>query len=544
VGLPTLALVGLYVGLVFALLIYSQVVGRNPGAGEAVLPTWSILGALLCVGPVLLAVAFLGLNLIWATYRRGRETPSAPDSSVTDVDAESRPTAAANDTISVEWRTRWLRLPVRLRKAVKLAAFVALLAFGIVFLSLSTHGRTEPGGAVVQRTEIGAFDPWFVYETTANGFQQRIDFITWSAGAGVIALLLGQALYQLRRWERPAVPDESAEDVVGPCRQAGTALTVAGLLIMLSWVPLVAGWSIFRVDINPSINRVVQEGVLPLTSLWSLIAGAVVLRGGLEMRKLRGGGWAATGSALAMVPLSAGVVVGLPVGLWAWLVLRRPEVKSEFQRLAWLEKNQEYESAGIVAGGRGAEPETLAYALGWLIGSVTRANRLWTALLCFGAAATVFAIWLEGVAEVRLAPNLHLSWGVMVAGTDLWQGIVIGVGMFLVGCLSVVLYPQLPPRAWCGLKLAAGITAVLLTGSLAARPPVDSPRSFAVTTLRGNDPQPLPQEWQEKGIHQMLHDGGRFALYAKGPLYLCLALGVGLIVSAAADASRAAKASS
>jgi hypothetical protein len=51
-----------------------------------------------------------------------------------------------------------------------------------------------------------------------------------------------------------------------------------------------------------------------------------------------------TGSILAMIPLSLGVVLGLPVGIWCLTLLSRKEVRDEFQRAAWLAKNREFQS--------------------------------------------------------------------------------------------------------------------------------------------------------------------------------------------------------
>jgi hypothetical protein len=60
------------------------------------------------------------------------------------------------------------------------------------------------------------------------------------------------------------------------------------------------------------------------------IAG-LILFGALKMKKLEGYGWAIAASILALVPcVSPCCLVGAPVGIWALVVLAKPEVKSAF----------------------------------------------------------------------------------------------------------------------------------------------------------------------------------------------------------------------
>jgi hypothetical protein len=60
------------------------------------------------------------------------------------------------------------------------------------------------------------------------------------------------------------------------------------------------------------------------------IAG-LILYGALKMKKLEGYGWAITASILALVPcVSPCCLVGIPVGIWALVILAKPEVKSAF----------------------------------------------------------------------------------------------------------------------------------------------------------------------------------------------------------------------
>ena len=63
----------------------------------------------------------------------------------------------------------------------------------------------------------------------------------------------------------------------------------------------------------------------------AILVSVFILVGALKMKKLQGYGLAMTASILAMIPcLSPCCVIGLPIGIWALVVLSKPEVKSAF----------------------------------------------------------------------------------------------------------------------------------------------------------------------------------------------------------------------
>ena len=77
-----------------------------------------------------------------------------------------------------------------------------------------------------------------------------------------------------------------------------------------------------------------QVGVASLAvgeGLVGLVAAGVILVGALKMKKLSGYNWAMTASIIAVVPcVSPCCLLGLPIGIWALVVLAKPEVKSQF----------------------------------------------------------------------------------------------------------------------------------------------------------------------------------------------------------------------
>ena len=62
-----------------------------------------------------------------------------------------------------------------------------------------------------------------------------------------------------------------------------------------------------------------------------IIVGVVILIGAMKMKKLESYGFAMATAIIAMVPcISPCCLLGLPFGIWALVVLMKPEVKSAF----------------------------------------------------------------------------------------------------------------------------------------------------------------------------------------------------------------------
>ena len=61
------------------------------------------------------------------------------------------------------------------------------------------------------------------------------------------------------------------------------------------------------------------------------IFGFVIAFGGMKMRKLQSYGLSMTAAILAMLPCSCCCIIGLPVGIWALVVLMKPEVKAAYR---------------------------------------------------------------------------------------------------------------------------------------------------------------------------------------------------------------------
>ena len=63
----------------------------------------------------------------------------------------------------------------------------------------------------------------------------------------------------------------------------------------------------------------------------AICLSGLILLGGIKMRKLESYGLAMTASIIALFPCTSPCcLLGLPIGIWAVVVLSKPEVKSAF----------------------------------------------------------------------------------------------------------------------------------------------------------------------------------------------------------------------
>jgi hypothetical protein len=78
---------------------------------------------------------------------------------------------------------------------------------------------------------------------------------------------------------------------------------------------------------NPTVNLAfgIAESIVGIA--WS----GLILYGGMEMNKLRSFGLAMTASIVAMIPCSVCCLLGLPFGIWAVVVINKPEVRAAFR---------------------------------------------------------------------------------------------------------------------------------------------------------------------------------------------------------------------
>jgi hypothetical protein len=86
-------------------------------------------------------------------------------------------------------------------------------------------------------------------------------------------------------------------------------------------------------DPVPPYDEFKQQMVVQgsIGSAIAAVCAVVITLGGARMRNATGRGLAMTGSILSMIPCTSSCCcVGLPVGIWALVVLSNPDVKAAF----------------------------------------------------------------------------------------------------------------------------------------------------------------------------------------------------------------------
>jgi hypothetical protein len=133
----------------------------------------------------------------------------------------------------------------------------------------------------------------------------------------------------------PGTSPLALEQVNGPA----IGLIVTGALTLVFALGRTA-MSVFGVGMNalnsssnanmPNWVATMSGGMGIVLGILSILCGAIILYGGLKMKRLENYGLCMGASILAMIPCLACCLVGLPVGIWALVILAKPEVKSAF----------------------------------------------------------------------------------------------------------------------------------------------------------------------------------------------------------------------
>jgi hypothetical protein len=131
----------------------------------------------------------------------------------------------------------------------------------------------------------------------------------------------------------PALSTAGAEVVNGPAIGLIVVAILGVLLQIASLILNLAGASFLAASQMPkeAWANIFSGTVGVVSSIIGILVSGLILFGGMKMKKLESYGLAMTVSILAMVPcLSPCCLIGLPIGIWAVVVLSKPEVKSAF----------------------------------------------------------------------------------------------------------------------------------------------------------------------------------------------------------------------
>jgi serine/threonine protein kinase len=168
-----------------------------------------------------------------------------------------------------------------------------------------------------------------------------------SALAGMPGSTQGRVQLMIPREDRPGARRlvESIAEILPPgCAGApfdaeqarvqiaapAVGLLVSGAITLFSCIMSII---VFRyMGDSPPISQLNELTTLTVAAGWVLLAvgGGLFLIGGFSMLRLRAYPLATTASIVAMMPFSPGWLIGLPFGIWACVVLGRPEVVEAF----------------------------------------------------------------------------------------------------------------------------------------------------------------------------------------------------------------------
>jgi hypothetical protein len=107
----------------------------------------------------------------------------------------------------------------------------------------------------------------------------------------------------------------------------GAAFQVLGLLLNLlgTGMGAIAGG-------QEALGSMMSGGIGILSSLIGLAMSVVVFMGASKMKNLQSYGFAMAATVIAMIPcIGPCCILGLPIGIWALVILLKPEVKGAFQ---------------------------------------------------------------------------------------------------------------------------------------------------------------------------------------------------------------------
>jgi hypothetical protein len=131
----------------------------------------------------------------------------------------------------------------------------------------------------------------------------------------------------------PTPSPAAAELVKGPAIGLIVTAILGGLVQILSLILNLAGASFLASSQMPkeAWANMFSGTIGVVSSIIGILVSGLILFGGIKMQKLESYGLAMTVSIIAMIPcFSPCCLIGLPIGIWALVVLSKPEVKSAF----------------------------------------------------------------------------------------------------------------------------------------------------------------------------------------------------------------------
>lgn len=141
-------------------------------------------------------------------------------------------------------------------------------------------------------------------------------------------------------------------DIRGRLRSPAIGLIIVAALNILSALVLILGRLVSLVkgpdrvitDEDRRLGYMFAGIFFPLVSLISLAASPIIMFGGVQMLRARRYSIALLAAILALIPLSSVCcITGIPIGIWALIVLRDREVRAGFESHE-MPKGQQYQN--------------------------------------------------------------------------------------------------------------------------------------------------------------------------------------------------------
>lgn len=107
----------------------------------------------------------------------------------------------------------------------------------------------------------------------------------------------------------------------------------SGLLLILGRIAsIVKGREPVITDEDRRLGYMFAIIFFPIISLISIVASPIIVFGGIQMLRARRYPVALWAAILALIPVtSVCCIPGIPIGIWALIVLRHPEVRASFE---------------------------------------------------------------------------------------------------------------------------------------------------------------------------------------------------------------------
>ncbi len=135
-------------------------------------------------------------------------------------------------------------------------------------------------------------------------------------------------------FQAPTPTGEAASKVSGPAIGLIVVASLSLALIVLNLIMTLSGANTFQMQNfggqSAELVKFMQGPGAIIGAVLGFVIYGLILLGAIKMKKLESYGLAMTASVLALLPCSACCVVGLPFGIWALVVLNKPEVKAAF----------------------------------------------------------------------------------------------------------------------------------------------------------------------------------------------------------------------